>query len=78
MAVLNVDSDLCIGCALCVEICPQVFEMKENKAWIITPKLLELKEKLAVVKNPRACDTCDCDLVIDSCPVAAISLEKNS
>jgi ferredoxin len=76
MAILIVDPDLCIGCGLCVEICPLVFEMKENKAWIIAPKLLTLKEKHAVVKDPQACDSCDCVLVIDSCPVAAITLEK--
>jgi ferredoxin len=77
MAALKVDADLCIGCGLCVEICPLAFEMRENKAWIISPKFLELKEKLAVVKNPNACDSCDCVLVVDSCPVAAIILEKS-
>jgi ferredoxin len=76
MAALTVDQDLCIGCGLCVEICPLVFEMRENKAWIITPKLLEINEKLAVVKDPGACDSCDCILVVDSCPVAAILLER--
>jgi ferredoxin len=78
MAALKVDPDLCIGCGLCVEICPRVFELKENKAWIISPKLLEVNEKLAVVKNPHDCDTCDCVLVVDSCPTAAISLDQNS
>ena len=77
MAALKVDHDLCIGCGLCVEICPLVFEIKENMAWIIAPKILEIREKVAIVKNPNNCDSCDCVLVIDSCPVAAISLERN-
>jgi ferredoxin len=26
----NVDKDLCIGCGLCAEICPEVFEMGDD------------------------------------------------
>ncbi len=78
MAYLKVDPDLCIGCALCVEICPRVFEMRENKAWIISPKLLPVKEKFAIVRNSSDCESCDCVLAVDSCPTAAISLGKNS
>jgi ferredoxin len=78
MAFLKVDPDLCVGCALCVEICPKVFEIRENKAWIIPPKLLPVTVKLAVVKNPSDCESCDCVLVVDSCPTAAVTLEKNS
>jgi ferredoxin len=76
MATLKVDPDLCIGCGLCMEICPLVFEIIENKAWIITPKLITITEKTAIVRNPTDCDSCDCVLVIDTCPVAAIILEK--
>jgi ferredoxin len=28
----TVDPELCIGCGLCPEICPQVFEMPDDKA----------------------------------------------
>ena len=77
MAFLKVDPYLCIGCALCVELCPTVFELRENKAWIIPPKLLPVTEKVAVVKRPSDCETCDCVLVVDTCPTAAISLVKN-
>lgn len=73
MSKLKVDSDLCIGCGLCAEICPLVFEIRENKAWIISPKIILLDEKVAIVKNPDDCVKCDCILAIDSCPVAAIS-----
>ena len=27
-----VDKDLCLGCGLCVDICPEVFQMEEDKA----------------------------------------------
>ena len=28
----TVDKDLCIGCGVCVEICPEVFEINDDKA----------------------------------------------
>ncbi len=77
MAALKVNLDLCIGCGLCVEICPDVFEIRENKARHIVPKLLKINEKQAIIKNTNPCDTCDCILVVDSCPVAAIIIEKS-
>jgi ferredoxin len=27
-----VDKDLCLGCSLCPELCPEVFEMQADKA----------------------------------------------
>ena len=60
MATPIVDMDLCIGCGLCSELCPKVFELRDDKAW---------------VTNPNACDTCDCQQAVDSCPVTAIALE---
>jgi ferredoxin len=76
MTKLKSDPELCIGCGLCAEICPTVFEIRENKSWLFPFKLLEVKEKLAVIKNPNVCDICDCVLVVDSCPVAALSFEN--
>ena len=60
MATPVVNMDLCIGCGLCTELCPKVFELKDDKAW---------------VKDAKACDTCDCQQSVDSCPVQAITLE---
>ena len=28
-----VDPEICIGCLLCAEICPEVYEMREDKAF---------------------------------------------
>jgi ferredoxin len=52
--------DTCIGCGLCTELCPQVFELRDDKAW---------------VKDAKGCDSCDCQQAADSCPVTAIFLE---
>jgi ferredoxin len=60
MATPKVDMELCIGCGLCTELCPKVFELRDDKAWVV---------------NPNGCDTCDCRQAVDSCPVTAIALE---
>ena len=59
MATPVVDVDLCIGCGSCVEICPEVFELRDDKAWVISNK----------------CDTCDCQEAANVCPVEAIKIE---
>ena len=58
MAIPKVDTDTCIGCGLCTELCPKVFELRDDKAWVI---------------NANGCDTCDCQQAVDICPVEAIS-----
>ncbi len=54
-----VDWDLCIGCGSCVELCPEVFELKDDKA---------------IVKAPDKCDTCNCQEAMEICPVEAITI----
>ncbi|HHT37767.1 MAG: ferredoxin [Candidatus Wallacebacter cryptica] len=61
MANPSVDHDLCIGCGLCAEICPDVFEMNDDN--------------LAVVKEGADCAAAGCcEEAADSCPTDAISL----
>jgi ferredoxin len=58
MATPVVDFDLCVSCGSCAEICPEVFEMRDDKAWVI---------------GLDKCDTCDCQQAADLCPSQAIS-----
>ena len=55
--------DTCIGCRLCVEICPAVFEMTDE-------------EVAGVTADPVPPDAEeDCRKAAEACPVAAIHLE---
>lgn len=56
-----VDIDLCEGCGSCVEVCPEVFELQDDKAQVI---------------GPDKCDTCDCQEAADICPVEAITFSE--
>ena len=55
----EVDREVCIGCGTCVGICPEVFELRDDKSWVIAPD---------------KCNTCNCQEAVDSCPVEAIRL----
>jgi len=58
-----VDLELCIGCESCVELCPEVFEVRDDvKAYVI---------------GEDKCDGCDCEEAVNICPTEAISfIEK--
>jgi ferredoxin len=56
---VKVDADACIGCGLCESTCPEVFQMKDDKAVVIAA---------VVPKNVE--DTCR--KATDECPVTAI------
>ncbi|MBU0951463.1 MAG: ferredoxin [Elusimicrobia bacterium] len=58
---VSVDKDLCTGCNLCVDDCPDVFEMSGDFAIVkvdLMPQNLETKVKEAA----------------DNCPVEAIKV----
>jgi ferredoxin len=58
-----VDKDLCMGCGVCVDLCPEVFEMDEdNKA-----------EVKATPVPPEAEDSCR--EAAEQCPSEAIKIE---
>jgi ferredoxin len=57
-----VDKDTCIGCGLCVEVCPEVFEMNDDKA--------EVKVNPVPAGAEEACRD-----AASQCPVEAIKIE---
>lgn len=54
-----IDFDACEGCGSCVEVCPEVFEVRDDKAYVI---------------GEDKCGTCDCQEAADICPVEAIAI----
>lgn len=58
----SVDQDLCIGCELCVEICPAVFKMADGAAYVYTNPLPSENENEA-------------KKAADDCPVSCIFIE---
>ena len=57
-----VNWDLCEGCGSCADVCPEVFELRDDgKAYVIA------------VDN---CDTCACREAADICPVEAITITE--
>ncbi|MBI2469840.1 MAG: ferredoxin [Planctomycetes bacterium] len=59
----KVDPNVCIGCTLCTQICPEVFRMEGNKSVAhvdIVPK--EVEES--------------CKKAAESCPVGAIKITE--
>lgn len=57
-----VDKDLCTGCGLCEDTCPEVFEIKDNIAIV---KVSKVSEDLIE----------SCKQAADDCPVEAITCE---
>ncbi|MFA4843632.1 MAG: ferredoxin [Candidatus Margulisiibacteriota bacterium] len=57
--MVSVDNELCIGCGVCVDMCPEVFTMTaEGKAQAIK----------------EACEEHSMEEVATACPVEAINL----
>jgi len=56
---IKIDKEKCLSCGVCINLCPEVFELKDGKS--------KIKEEVDLEKNK------DCiKEAIDSCPVSAI------
>jgi len=60
---VKVDADLCTGCGLCVETCPQVFDMSDEEVAVVL-----------VDEVPEDAED-DCRQAAADCPVDAITIE---
>lgn len=61
MCIPIIDRYLCNGCGSCAELYPEVFEMRDEKAWV---KNLDMLPRL------------NADEVMSCCPKMAISFDK--
>jgi len=57
---VRVDADICIGCETCVDICPEIFEMREDIAII---KEVNIPEEFQDSCR-EAADICAVDAII--------------
>ncbi len=64
--ILKVDQEVCIGCNMCVDICPKLFKLNdEYKSECIVDNVEEdLKDEAIEAR--------------DACPVSAITLEEQN
>ena len=58
---VKIDADACIGCGLCVNICPEVYQMEDDKAVVIGSSVPQGSEET-------------CKRAVEDCPVTAISI----
>ncbi|RPJ11938.1 MAG: ferredoxin [Deltaproteobacteria bacterium] len=58
-----VDEENCIGCGLCAETCPEVFELADEK---VKTKMDEVPDEFAET----------CREAAEDCPVEAIQIEE--
>ncbi len=59
---VKIDEDACIGCGVCSDLCPDIFELVDDKA--------------KVKKQPENADEENCvNEAKDSCPTQAIIVE---
>ena len=61
MAKITVDASTCVGCGLCEQTCPEVFEVQGDG--------------IAHVKSQNA-GSCNLKEIADSCPVNSIKISE--
>ena len=61
---VRVDADLCTGCAVCTDMCPEVFDLRDDVSVVLVD---EVPQDLADTVREAA----------EACPVEAIIVEEN-
>ncbi len=60
MAIPNIDYSLCQGCGGCAEMFPDLFEMRDDRAWVVNADSFSVEDRPGI---------------LTVCPYYAISLE---
>ena len=60
---IAISGEDCIGCGVCVEMCPT------------TPNVFEMRDILAAIVHPEVCESCM--LCIENCPTDALSMRES-
>lgn len=63
---VTVDQSLCSGCGLCVETCPEVFELGDDSLAIVLVKTVPIEMEDA------------CRDAADQCPMEAITISEST
>lgn len=64
MAKVTIDTEKCIGCGLCEQACPEVFEIDDYDGYIAKIKIQEYSQYGEQIKEAA-----------EQCPVEAIKIE---
>ncbi|MFA5430774.1 MAG: ferredoxin [Candidatus Omnitrophota bacterium] len=60
MAKVTIDASVCVGCGLCEQLCPEVFEVQADGV---------------AHSKADACNTHNISEIAEQCPVSAIKVE---
>ena len=62
---VNVDQEVCIGCGMCIDICPDVFKFNEDSKSEVIPEVLaeDLAEDVKT-KMQEAKEVCPVDAIV--------------